>query len=147
VEAAAHAQLTDPEHAAEAPRGVDSLVTEGSFRRALFVQPVAHGRVQDWLDLRAGVLLAWATAPISQPFATFRNGGVPANHLGQPTSGYRLGTELDWSAAVGIWGSLENEPELLLVPELRIQGGHLLASGDLGGETLHLLMGSARFRW
>ncbi len=145
IDAAAYAQLTDPEHSGTAPDGAEALVAEGALRHAAFVQPAVALRPFPWLLLKTGVTFAWNTAPISQPYATFRNGGVPANHLGQATSGYALGTEIDWSATLG--GAPLDLFGVASHPALVIQGGHLLASADLGGGTYTLLTATARMRW
>lgn len=145
IEAQTHAQLLDPGNSGGPPEGVDALVTEGAFRRAAFVQPLVGGKPLSWLDLRAGVAVSWATAPPSQAFLTYRNGGVPVNHLGQPTSGYALGTELDWAVKVG-----DVDMEVgrdALRPALLVQGGHLLAADNLGGGTVTLVTATGRLRW
>ena len=91
------------------------------------------------------MVAAWSTAPIREPFNSYRNGGVATNHLGDPTEGIKLGTELDWALELG-------DPEaamtrLRLSPQLILQGGHLQASEDLGGEMLHLVTATGRVRW
>jgi hypothetical protein len=147
VDAAAYAQISDPENAGAAPWGAEALVTEGAFRRATFVQPLLGGKPLPWLDLSAGALFAWATAPIQQPFATTRNGGVPTNFLGEETSGYALGTEVDWAVKVG---DVPMGKEGLLArarPALLVQGGHLFASDNLGGGAHTLLTATGRLRW
>lgn len=145
VDAAAYAQLTDAEHSGSAPDGAEVLVGEGALRHATFVQPLVGVTPRPWLDLKVGALFAWNTSPISQPFATFRNGGVPANHLGQVTGGYWLGTELDWAVTLG------DVPAKVLgvkaAPALVVQGGHLLASADMGGGVVTLVTASGRVRW
>lgn len=145
VDAAAYAELTDTTHSGSAPDGAETLVAEGAVRHASFVQPVIGVTPRPWIDVKAGVLFAWNTSPIVQPFATFRNGGVPTNHLGQPTTGYALGTEIDWAVTLG-----NVEAELLGVkalPALVVQGGHLLASADMGGGVVTLVTATGRLRW
>ncbi len=145
LDAATYAQLTDPAHSGGAPEGADALVAEGAFRHAAFAQPVLGARPLDWLDAQAGVMFAWSTSPIGQAYQTYRNGGVPANHLGQPTSGHYLGTEIDWALKLGDvdidTASVTTRPALLL------QGGHLLASKSLGVGNVTLLTATARLRW
>ena len=51
--------LTDPEHAGQPPDGVDSLITEGAIRQAMFVQPILQYNVNDWSDVALGSVLAW----------------------------------------------------------------------------------------
>jgi hypothetical protein len=122
---------------------VDALVSEGAAKAVLFVQPVLEIEPIDVLSLKVGWLPAWSTRPIAQPFTTYRNGGVPQNHEGTTTSGYWLGQELDWAVLVG------DQPvtDAGLRPALLIQGGHYLASDDMGGQTHHLLMAEGRVRW
>ena len=98
-----------------------------------------------WLEVRLGGVIAWNTSPVREPFNSYRNGGVPTNHLGEPTEGYHLGTELDWALEFG--DPEQNLSALRLNPQLILQGGHLQASSDMGGETLHLLMATGRVRW
>ena len=142
---ASHDRITDPTISGEAPDGVDALVSEGALRGASYVQPVVQVHPLPWLDARLGIVAAWSTAPIREPFNSYRNGGVPTNHLGDTTKGQQLGTELNWALELG-------DPEagltaLRLSPQLLLQGGHLQASEDLGGEMLHLVMATGRVRW
>jgi hypothetical protein len=148
VDAAAYAQLTDPEYSGQPPDGADSLVSEGALRGAAYVQEAITVKPLPWAKARVGVMAAWATAPIAQPFTSFRAGGVPTNHLGEATTGRYLGTELDWALIVG-----DDAPpggRLLLRPKLRpslvVQGGHAFLSEDMGGETVHVLMAAGRLR-
>jgi len=97
-----------------------------------------------WLSLKAGVLLAWNTNPVQQPFTTARNGGVPTNHLGEVTEGYDLGTEIDWAIQLG---DVPLKRVWQLQPALLLQGGHLLAADNLGGGTVTVLSAAARTRW
>lgn len=145
VDAAAYAQISDPAHAGSAPDGAELLVAEGAVRHATFVQPVLGATPLPWLDVSAGVMLAWSTAPIAQPFTTTRNGGVPTNHLGDATSGYALGTEIDWAVKLG--DADVKVRGLTARPALLVQGGHLLASEAMGGGTLTQVTATARLRW
>jgi hypothetical protein len=145
IDAATYAQLTDEAHAGSAPYGAETIVGEGAFRHAAFVQPVVAVKPVPWLGVKAGAVIGWNTAPISQAYASYRNGGVPANFLGAPTGGYALGTELDWAVTLG------DTPTKLLrvttVPALLVQGGHYLASADMGGGTHTLITATGRLRW
>ncbi len=148
VEQGAYNQLTDGEHAAVPPDGVDAVVTEGAVRRASFLQPIVSGKPLPWVKLQGGVMLAWASAPISQPFATYRNGGAPANHLGEPTEGYALGTELDWSVTVG--DTVLHSGWVKPKPALVLQGGHLFPSEALAGAEAGVMSRVSvlgRLRW
>lgn len=146
VDAATHVHLTDPQRVHEPPDGVEALVREGAIHDAAFLQPVLQGKPVDWLDLRAGVLAAWATAPAANPFYSFRAGGSPRNQHDVAPGGRYLGTEIDWGVTVGrpiAWGV---EPE----PSFEIQGGHLLVGPALQGSgpsVIHHVLGTARVRW
>jgi hypothetical protein len=144
IEVALYNQLTDPGNSGQPPDGVDALVSEGSARRVTFVQPIIEAKALPWLSLKTGVLLAWSTGPVSQGFSTYRNGGVPVNHLGEPTSGYKLGTEIDWGLSVD-GESFNTGP---VHPIVDVQGAHLLPSENLGGgDALSLIMLRTRFLW
>ncbi|MCB9763718.1 MAG: hypothetical protein H6739_28370 [Alphaproteobacteria bacterium] len=146
LEVGAWGLLSDPEHSAQPPDGAEALVTEGSFRRATFFQPILEGRPMPWLKVRGGVVMAWSTAPIANPFYSYRNGGAPTTHLNTKWSGdYSLGTEIDWGVIVG---DVELEKgRLAATPALWVQGGHALVSEDMGGGTLHLVTVLGRVQW
>ncbi len=145
IEVANYALITDPTYTGHAPDGAEVTVTEGSFRRAAFVQPVVEVNPLPWVGLRAGVMAAWSTAPIAQSFYTFRNGGTPTNHLNQPTAGRALGTEIDWAIRLG--GVPVGSETVAASPELLLQGAHLLGSKDMGAERATMLTGTVRARW
>jgi hypothetical protein len=142
IDAASYVRLTDPIYAGQAPDGVDALVGEGAFRRAAFVQPLVRSNHLP-VELRAGLMFAFATAPFAEPFYTYRNGGVPTNHHDLPSSGRLLGTELDWGLEYdGTFGKARLGVEL--------EGGHLLLGPALQGEgskMLHLATATGRIRW
>lgn len=148
IDAAAYAQLSDPEYSGHTTDGADALVSEGAVRGSTWVQPAVVVTVLPWLQARAGAVFAWSTAPIAQPFTSFRSGGVPTNHLGVATSGYALGTELDWAIVLGNADPLS--PHKLTEPKpkpaLILQGGHAFLSEDLGGNRVDVLMATARVR-
>ncbi len=146
IDAAAFAQLSDPANSGGAPDGAETLVGEGAIRRAAFLQPVLTGRLRPWFRLSGGINFAWATAPVAQGFATYRNGGVPVNHLGQPTDGYWLGTELDWSMTFGD-NDWKPAPGIKTQPAILLQGGHLIAGENLGGGVMSLVTLTGRVRW
>lgn len=145
INAAAYDQVGRPEHSGGAPEGADAIVREGAFLHGIFLQPVVAVDATEWLELRAGTTLHWATAPIAHPFTTTRNGGIPANFLGRPSEGYGVGPELNWGIEVG---DVVVGPEKAgLKPALLLQGGHLLASENYGGETVSLVTATGRLRW
>ena len=149
IEAGASALLSDPEHAGQPPDGVDAVTTEGAFRRAVYLQPALQLAPAERVDLRLGLVVAWSTVPVAQAFYSYRAGGVPTNHLDQPTEGYSLGSEIDWA--------LGYEPPPLTVrqdelrPQLLVQGGHALLSPNLadahGSRLVNLFTLTARMRW
>ncbi len=127
--------LSDPQYSGSPPDGVETITTEGAFRRARFEQ-VAIKAVpfasNDNLELRAGLTRATATAPISQPFYTYREGGTARTHHNEITTGDALGMELDWALAYAIDGSGTGLSGAGV--DLEVQGGHLFLSDDLAGD-------------
>ncbi len=141
TEAQTYTHLIDPEHTGAPPDGADATVTEGSFRRAAFLQPVVDVKPADWLGLRLGYLAAWSTAPIANPYTSFRNGGTPTNAFGVETSGRFIGTELDAALRFGA-------PKTWKVrPELEVQGAWYTASADWGGAEGTTIRGTVRAAW
>jgi len=135
IEAATYRDLTNPSYAGRPPDGVEASVTEGAFRRASYLQPRVELDPSPWVHMRAAILVAWATAPINQPFYTHRNGGVPLNHLKQPTSGYELGTEINWAIDLRPFED-DIRDKLKVAPSISVQGGHAALSDNLGGENV-----------
>ena len=133
IDAAHYNLITDPDHAGQAPDGAEASVYEGAFRRASYIQPRVQYDPTSWMRLRVGMLFAWSTAPVSHGFYTYRNGGVPVNHLSQPTSGYALGSELDWSLQVG---PFVDKDHFLGNSRVSVQGGHAFLDSNLGGDTM-----------
>lgn len=144
IDAASYAELSDLENAGQAPDGAETLVGEGAFRHAIFAQPVVEVTPLPWLSVKAGFTAAWSTRPVEEPYASFRAGGVPTNQLGQATSGYDLGTEVDWAVKLG---DVRLKPNCPAMPALLVQGGHAFAADNLGGGTVTLLTAAARLRW
>lgn len=137
IDLAAWRQVTDPTLAGVPPDGADTLAAEGAFHQAVALQPAVEVAPLPWLGLRTGLVLAWSTAPIAQPFTTFRNGGVPTNHLGVASDGRYLGTELDWAI-----GTREAAMDWKIRPSAEIQVGHVWPSASLSGvqRVDHLLL-------
>jgi hypothetical protein len=146
IDAAAHAQLSNPNLSGQPPDGVEALVTEGAIKRAGFVQPAVAIQPMPALTIRTGTTLSWATAPIAQPFYTYRAGGTPTSHLNQESTGRLLGVEVNWAAKIGASESLSEAPAR---PSLELQGGHLIPSSTLGGEQglIHHIMAIGRIEW
>lgn len=131
VDLAAYAQASDPSVTAHPPDGVESLAAEGAFRSAVALAPATEVAPIEWLALRGGLVFAWSTGPIAQPFYTFRNGGVPTNAMGEPTTGRYLGTEVDWAVA-----SREVAVEdWRLRPSFALEVGHAFPSRSLLGDA------------
>ncbi len=149
LEAGAYLQLTDPTYAGAPPDGVDTLVNEGAARRLSYAQPILEARPIPLLRMQAGMVFAWSSGPVGQPFATYRNGGAPANAYGAPTEGYQLGSELDWGLILG--GEPIERGPLDLRPSVQLQGGHLVPSANLVSgseiERLSLYRLTARLQW
>ncbi len=147
VEAATHSQLTDPTRSPP-PDGVDALVTEGAFRRAMFVQPVFEYEPIHWLEFKVGVLLATAAVDWTQPYYTYRAGGVPRNHLDTEPEGRFLGAEVDWAVILG--GPVRPARAGSVEAAFVAQGGHLFAGSALVGEgpdSIHQWLLTGRIRW
>ena len=152
INLASHALITDPEISGVPPRGIDALANEGAAGSVFLLQPVLQGTPLPFLDFKGGVLLAIATADHRQPFYSSRAGGTPQNHHNEPTDGRMLGTEVNWSVALG--GELplkeENAPELDL--RFEVQGGHLFVGSALRAaaedeQVIHHVQMTGRFRW
>lgn len=153
LEAGLSSLVSDPTVAGRPPDGVETLTTEGAFRHATFVQPAVVVAPLDVLELRAGAVFAWSTAPQSNAFYTVRAGGTPMNALNEPISGYGagggygLGTEIDW--AVRLHGG-EATKDWTVHPELLVQGAHAFlaeAAAGSGDKRLDLVTAIARARW
>ena len=130
TEVATYNLITDPEHAGNPPDGVEFAVTEGAIRQAMYLQPtLTYKNFADWMDVAVGSVMAWQTVPVSSPFISYRNGGEAVNHLGEPTTGYQLGVELNWAVMIN------HEYDSGLKNGLSIEGAHLLPSENLGVDS------------
>ncbi|MEE2828781.1 MAG: hypothetical protein VX498_06315 [Myxococcota bacterium] len=147
-----HALISDPENSGQAPRGVDALANEGAAGSVLFLQPIVQGSPLPFLDLKAGVLVAIATAETRQAFYSFRAGGTARNHHNEAVASRVLGTEANWSVTLGGVLPLKGEKAPKLEPALQVQGGHLflgdaLRSSTTDSQVVHHLQVTGRFRW
>ena len=130
TEVATYNLITDPEHAGNPPDGVEFAVTEGAIRQAMYLQPtLTYKNFADWMDVAVGSVMAWQTVPVSSPFISYRNGGEAVNQLGEPTTGYQLGVELNWAVMIN------HEYDSGLKNGLSIEGAHLLPSENLGVDS------------
>lgn len=149
IDANTYNLLSDPGIAGQPPDGIDALVTEGAFRRAAYIQPAVEVMPHEWVNLKAGVVLAAATAPYMHPFYSYRGGGTPYNQHDQPAEGRHLGTEIDWG--VGFMNPENEDSETTqLRAGLEIQGGHLLLGKPLrtgNSKPISLLTATGRVLW
>jgi len=149
VAAANHVLLSDPDHGGRPPDGVDGVVTEGAFRRGVFVQPILQATPCSWFDAKVGVLVGMASTPVRHSFYSFRAGGTPRNHHDEESRGSALGAELNWSVRVG--GPLPFGGDMAPRIEAQVQGGHLFLGSALaaavGSEPIHYLLATGRLRW
>ena len=145
IEAQAHALLSDPTIASQPPDGIETVVSEGAFRRAVFFQPVVQLDPHPWVGLRTGVVWAWGTAFYAHPLYTYRNGGAPANQGARPVETRGLGGELDWAVSVHRPGDQG------VRPSFELQGGHFSPAPALRGAGMppivSLLTGAIRVTW
>ena len=129
-EVAQYNLLTDPEHSGTPPDGVESVVSEGAIRQSMYLQPHLQANIVSNVHLRVGSVLAWSTTPIRSAFISYRNGGVSLNHLGNPTEGYALGTELNWR----LTGTFPFKGTKNITAY--VEGAHLLPSSNLSTEEM-----------
>ena len=128
VDAQSVTLLSDPASVGTPPDGVDVLVHEGSLRRAAFVQPIVGLNPSPWFEMKAGLVLAWSTAPVAHPFYTVRAGGTPMNQLGRKTNGYDLGQEINWALTV----TPLHRQSRFSSTRISIQGGHAHLAANIG---------------
>ena len=148
IGAGTYTLLDDETQSAQPPEGAEAVVTEGAFSRATFFSPALVFNPTDWLTARTGAVLAWGTAPVVQPFYTTQAGGTPTSHHNLPTTGYRLGTEANWS--VGVGSALAEVRGQSLHTSLEAQGGHAFLSPDLAGDgpaQVNLYTLTGRLTW
>ena len=94
----AYARLIDPRRSAEPPKGAEQLVHDGSVTNAMYLNPMLiFGRRE---GLTTGLGLLWARAPtrLTDPYATFANGGTPTGPNGVTPASRDLGWEIDVAA-------------------------------------------------
>lgn len=144
IDAGAYRLASDPERAAVPPEGVETLLAEGAFHQALALQPALVWSPRPWIELKGGMVFARSTAPISHPYYAFRSGGVPTNHMGQPTSGRSLGAEADW----GVTLSTASPGAQPVTASLALMGGHAWPSRWLSPlSRVDHLLGVGQLRW
>ncbi|MEW5742149.1 MAG: hypothetical protein AB1938_24755 [Myxococcota bacterium] len=94
------ARASDPTLVGYPPESVALLPTGGAVTGAWYLFPRVRVRLGRFVDVYGGPLLAFSTAPLTDPFNTrVLAGGVPVNALNGPGGG-ALGTELDLGVSV-----------------------------------------------
>ncbi len=89
-------RAADPSRLDVPRKGLDQLPTDGAIENAFFVGPTMLYRPWFGLDAALGAVLAFTPAGASEPLASARNGGFPANAFGGAADAWGfLGTELD----------------------------------------------------
>ena len=89
-----------PDDARPVP-GLDRLPSNGGVSGAQYVYPTFVYRPRHWVDLKAGVLIAQATADVVDPYR-LSVGGAPVNYRGGDARRRDLGVELDVGAETRI---------------------------------------------
>jgi hypothetical protein len=98
VTRASVAGIHDPNRSGYAPRGINGLINDGGVENALYLSPrLVYGSEDGFL---AGISFLWARAaqPVSDPYKSFENGGIPVGINGQTPASDDLGVELDAAA-------------------------------------------------
>ena len=85
----------DPGRTANAPPGIEQVVSEGGIENAYYINPQLTFGNPDELLTGVGVLKAWAHEPPAAPVATFENGGTPTGVRGAEDVSRDLGWEVD----------------------------------------------------
>lgn len=90
--------IFDPDRSGYAPRGVDGLISDGGVENAYYLSPrLSYGGDEGFLAA-ASLLWAQAAQPISDPYASFENGGGLVGVNGKDPASDDLGIELDAAA-------------------------------------------------
>ncbi|NMB76249.1 MAG: hypothetical protein GYA21_14100 [Myxococcales bacterium] len=91
-------QAADPDRVGQPLPGTGELPSQGRLAGAVYLFPTVSLEPVERLQLLAGFLSAWSSAPFGQAYPTFENGGVPTNSYGRSSPGRHLGLELDLGA-------------------------------------------------
>lgn len=111
--------------------GTQFIPTDGGVTNAVYIHPKARYAFWERLELWGGPLLAAAPVPISDPYTTRLDGGVPTNSVGGDGGKRFYGTELD----IGLRGRFDIRNFWL---QAGLQGGLLLpgaATANAAGST------------
>jgi hypothetical protein len=125
--AATAAQDPNLSNALRPTPGVNLIPSNGGVFGAEYLNPTAIVRPRPWLDLKAGVVIAQATADVVDPYRTTLYGSSQ-NYLGGNSARHDLGVELDGGFEVRIpltraWGGVKLA--------LGVQAGVLFPGGAL----------------
>ncbi len=126
------ARLTasDPRYSGVPAEDLDLLASDGAVFGALTVFPKLGWQVLEGVEVYGGVLLAWATADVTDPFnSRTKGGGEPRNHLAGEATGRGLGTEVDIGVRARLGVPLLRDVDLAL--HLALEYGVLLPGAAL----------------
>jgi hypothetical protein len=126
--------LQDPlfQNAGRPTPGANLLASNGGVFGAQYINPTAVYRPWKWLDLKAGVVLAEASADVVDPYRLATHGSY-TNYLGGSSTSHDLGIETDGGFEVRIPLSYG------MVVVVGAQGGVLFPGGALAdalGQTM-----------
>jgi hypothetical protein len=135
----------DPSLANRPAPGADQLPSNGGVFGAQYVNPTAIVRPRPWLDLKAGMVFAQATADVVDPYRTTVSGSY-VNYQGGDPRRRDLGVEVDLGTELRIFAFGANV-------QLGAQGGILFpgrAFADASGATfgplgIFILRGGLQF--
>ena len=106
------------------PPGIDLLPSNGGVFGAQYINPTFLVRPRKWLDLKAGMVIAQATADVVDPLRIATQGSY-VNYRGGDPHRHDLGEELDLGTEVRV------PLEYKLTLQLGAQGGVLFPGGAL----------------
>ncbi|MGH7282332.1 MAG: hypothetical protein ACRELY_12455 [Polyangiaceae bacterium] len=106
------------------PPGIDLLPSNGGVFGAQYINPTFLFRPRKWLDLKAGMVIAQATADVVDPLRIATQGSY-VNYRGGDPHRHDLGEELDLGTEVRV------PLEYKLTLQLGAQGGVLFPGGAL----------------
>ena len=124
------------------PPGIDLLPSNGGVFGAQYINPTFLVRPRKWLDLKAGMVIAQATADVVDPLRIATQGSY-VNYRGGDPHRHDLGEEFDFGTEVRV------PLEYKLTLQLGAQGGVLFPGGALadamgaGMRTPWLVVGRA----
>lgn len=139
--------VNDPGSAAQPPRGIEQIVSEGGVENAVYINPQLTFGDPDELLMGVGLLRAWSPAQLADPRKSLEQGGTPTGVNGQKDVARDLGLEVDVAAqyrrALGERLSIEVKAEFgILLPGEAFDN----AQGEAAGAH-SLLRGRASLIW